>query len=191
MDNDNLEMNEAIFKAWRKMVITPTDRLVKLLLLETEIETKKKPTYEQVSEFIRLKVGLSNEKHQLPNTRTISNVPICVGVRDWGIYKGVKPNWFKMGEHKESVRNWRDLLVKVCTFVAEDNPSEFYIVLNYISGNRRSYFSKSDDSMKDGRKIPNTDIYVESNLSANNIKNLCDAIAKLFGYGKEIQVDTE
>ncbi len=47
------------------------------------------------------------------------------------------------------------------------------------------YFSRNSSELREPRRIGNTDIYVETNLSANAIVKLCRKIVALFGYRKE------
>ena len=76
----------------------------------------------------------------------------------------------------------------LCSAVAENDPKDFAVVIDRIQGQRRVYFSREQSALKEGRLVKGTDIYVETNLAANNAKALCDALVRLFGYGGAIEV---
>ena len=113
-------------------------------------------------------------------------------------------NWFaevqafilqKRKEEQELFRRKQEedqkILLKTVPRTFNSDPRTFNSDKEYTrkicSHGKRPYFSRSKDALGKGKKVPGTDIYVETNLSANNAKSLCDAISKVF-YGKEICV---
>ena len=57
-------------------------------------------------------------------------------------------------------------------------------VLN-LKGRKRPYFTRNPNELRSPERINNTDIYVETNLSANSIVKLSKSIISIFGYEEE------
>ena len=51
-----------------------------------------------------------------------------------------------------------------------------------LRGRKRPYFTRNPNELRSPERINNTDIYVETNLSANSIVKLFKSIIALFGY---------
>jgi len=49
-------------------------------------------------------------------------------------------------------------------------------------GRKRPYFTRNPNELRNPKRINNTDIYIETNLSANSIVKLSKSIISLFGY---------
>jgi len=81
------------------------------------------------------------------------------------------------------------MLETLCAVIARQNPQEFPSVIQNIRGKRRIYFSVHENQLTKACKVPGTDIYVETNLSANNTKSLCDALSSYFGYGPVLVIE--
>jgi hypothetical protein len=69
-----------------------------------------------------------------------------------------------------------------------ENETKFEEIALTITGSKRSYFSKEVKDLRDGRHIRGQNLFVETNLSANNAVSLVSHIAKAFGYG-EISIE--
>jgi hypothetical protein len=49
-------------------------------------------------------------------------------------------------------------------------------------GRKRPYFSRNENELRFPQKINNTNIFVETNLSANSIVKICLDMVAVFGY---------
>jgi hypothetical protein len=130
---------------------------------------------------------------KLPHQRVIANKSY---VDPWhrGPYTSKKPRWFEFQGKRYNVDCWKDLLVKLCELVAMDNPGEFHrATCIYGEARERSYFvassPRSRGQLTHPRRVGDTGLSVETNLSANNTYDLCVTLLKHFGYdsdGKEV-----
>lgn len=131
------------------------------------------------------------KKHAEKPQRQVQSDWVTVSVHHRGKYMGTKPRSFRFGgkEHKVHPSTWTDLLVDFCKLVYKDNQAEFADAACHILGPRRSYFSTEKKEYPRWKPIPGSGISVDTNLSANNIKSLCDTIMFQFGYGDKLSVD--
>jgi GTPase SAR1 family protein len=79
-----------------------------------------------------------------------------------------------------SVRSWIDMLITVINIMLSTHGDKFEIVLK-LAGTKRPYFSKNSNELRIPRKINNTDIYVETNLSSNSIVKISKLIIGRLG----------
>lgn len=99
-------------------------------------------------------------------------------------YTGKSIESFTFQGTKHQVRTWRQLLTIICATMAATQKDGFEEVLN-LTGRKRPYFSKKPDQIRKPRKIDGTDIYVETNLSANSIVRMSTKVLSLFEYKPE------
>ncbi len=110
---------------------------------------------------------------------------VMVSVWHDGPYNGTKPTGFEFGRHRCSADDWCEVLYRVLVIAAEEAGDAFNDFEFIFGGrNKRFYFSRNPYWVKAQRsdnqervvKIPGTDLYIDINLSANNVVALCDAI---------------
>lgn len=85
-----------------------------------------------------------------------------------------KPAAFSLDGKKYPARQWKLVFTRTCELLFEKNKSIFnsFTKDNEMQGKKRSYFSTVPGNILKPKKIIGTDIYVETNLSANNIRNI-------------------
>lgn len=94
-----------------------------------------------------------------------------------------RPAAFKINETKESTKDWKEVLLKTLAIVAEKDIQTLnnFTTLPEMQGKKVPYFSKHPNSkMRKPLKIEGADIYVETNLSANGIRNLLIKVLKQY-----------
>jgi hypothetical protein len=112
--------------------------------------------------------------------------------QDVGIYSHRSPARFVMFGRKVDVKDWAEMLVKVCEILILKNPytvAQFdkYHDLNPL-GN--CYFSYNQGDIKgNGKKLSNG-LWVEINRSADDIVMLCKKVLELCGYPRsELEIE--
>lgn len=86
-----------------------------------------------------------------------------------------RPCAFKIEGIRIETKDWKDTLLQTINYLAKINPN---IVRSFaddskMNGKKRIYFSRIElPTMTAAREIKCADIYVETNLSANGIRNL-------------------
>jgi len=85
------------------------------------------------------------------------------------------------------IQDWKDVLFGVCNLMQEKHPHDINKILE-LAGRTRRYFSTSlyDLSSGEAKKVPrqiiHTNIYMESNYSANVHVKMCYMIIEKFGH---------
>lgn len=100
-------------------------------------------------------------------------------------------DYFELNGTKYEVDSWRDMLLKVCDLMRTTHKDQFDKVLS-LGGRKRPYFSKDPAELRSPKPVTGTDIYVETNYSANEIVKFSKDIISLFGYSRDdISVSTK
>lgn len=84
---------------------------------------------------------------------------------------------FKLKEEIYEVKTWIGVLRKLCYLIITRHTDTFMRLLEL-----KSYFTTDANLWESAEKIEGTDLYVFTNLSANNIERLCNKIMELFDY---------
>ncbi|MDB9493032.1 ATP-binding protein [Spirulina major CS-329] len=96
--------------------------------------------------------------------------------------KGIKA--FLLNDNEYDVTTWREFLITVCTLMKLNHNKDFAKVLQ-IKGKKNAYFSKNPKDLKSPEKISGSGIYVETNLSSNQIVKFVYRIVTLFNYSED------
>ena len=174
-------IKETLPKAWEKIITEPDELLVELLVDTTEKLCGYKPDNEMVEQFL-IKVrqgGVIQPKKEMPSYKqSPSNQksrPLSQN------YTGKSIVAFTFKETRYPVRSWKEMLIKTANLMLSAHREQFDKVLNLV-GRKRPYFTRNPNELRNPERIIDTDIYVETNLSANSIVNLSKSIVALFGY---------
>lgn len=91
---------------------------------------------------------------------------------------------FSFNGNTYKVDNWVEMLTTLCDYFASTNTKDFEKVL-WISNDQKARFSRYGDQLRIPEKVKRTDIFVETQLSPDEvIKTSCKLLAE-FGYSKE------
>jgi negative regulator of replication initiation len=82
------------------------------------------------------------------------------------------------------------MLIKLCEIFNSTHRDEFDKLMS-LAGRKRPYFTRNENELRAPQKINKTDIFVETNLSANNIVKICLDMLALFGYSRsDLKIET-
>lgn len=84
---------------------------------------------------------------------------------------------------KHEVSTWKDFLLQMCNILAIAHKDQFEEILS-LNGRKRPYFARDPSELKVHAKIDGTNIYVETNLSADRIGKISSDMISLFGYSE-------
>lgn len=180
-------------KAWRKLHIESDELLVELLAETTEKVCGYRPEDNQVSEFLysivnqeQPKVELRKErkKKEIKPSQTNSEISLfqndkLYSLNDNFTYKKIIS--FVFLSNNISASSWKQLLVKFVEEIRKLHKTEFDNI-STVSGKKRPYFTKNSNELRSPKKISNTDYFVETNLSANNIVSVVKEVLRTFNY---------
>ena len=100
-------------------------------------------------------------------------------------YTFTRPCAFELREVKYGVNSMRDVLIKLCEILLEENPEKIkkFVDDPTMKGRKNSYFS-SYEVVENGQskniKLNNSDVYVWVNMSCNQIRNVIRKILTKF-----------
>ncbi|WP_315080562.1 hypothetical protein [uncultured Clostridium sp.] len=85
-----------------------------------------------------------------------------------------RPISFKLKDNEMKVSTWIDVFLLTCEILCKIDSQIFksFIYDKNMNGRKKSYFSVSKNNIRKPRKLECADIYIESNLSANSIKQI-------------------
>ncbi|MBA7491018.1 hypothetical protein ES702_01562 [subsurface metagenome] len=101
-----------------------------------------------------------------------------------GEYTGKSISAFYFKNTKYEIHTWRNLLVKLAEIIHESHSSNFKKVLT-LKGKKRPYFSFNENELRVPQKIDRTNIFMETNWSANSIVKICQRLLNTFDYSSE------
>ena len=175
-------IKETLPKAWKKIMTEPDELLVELLADTTEKLCGYKPDNVMVEQFL-LKINQESrqtKKESLTSVQKLSTQNSRIPLEG---YSGKSIISFTFKGDKYSVRSWKEMLIKICNLMLSAHREQFDKVLNLV-GRKRPYFTRNPHKLRSPERLNNSDIYVETNLSANSIVKLSQNILALFGYGE-------
>lgn len=95
-----------------------------------------------------------------------------------------RPYAFKLLDNQIiSAKTWQEMLIKVCENLIEVDEEKImgFEDLIHMNGKKKKYFSVKPKGMRNPKSVANK-IYVETNQSANSIRNLLIKILKEYGF---------
>lgn len=106
-------------------------------------------------------------------------------------YEGKTIKSFTFNGRTEHVKHWEEVLTNLCDYFAVIHKKDFEKVL-WISGENKTYFSRYQDQLRIPEKVKQTDIYVETKLSPDEVVKTSKALLAEFGYAADsLKINTE
>jgi hypothetical protein len=171
-------INEYLPKAWQKILDEPDRWLVDVISEVTESLSGYKPDREKVKEFIISEVKIIPKRSD--DLESSSEKKISGKVEKDYKRKSVKSFKFKDEEH--NVKSWPEIPWKISDIISKKHKDIFEDVLLTITLKGRNFFSKNEFEFLMPKKIPNTDIYINFDLSEMTALSLSKKILSNFGY---------
>jgi len=185
----NLLIKEHLPKAWQKIINEPEKWLINLVADVTKELCGYKPEREAVEEFLSHEVQakadvermLKPEPHPPPPPTPSpqpAKGPAPVHSED---FTGKSIISFSLDGKRHEVKSWKAMFLKLCDIILPKNKKDELDVLFTLATPQKEYFSKNPYEFLTGEKIPGTNIYVDTNLSAREVVELGHKMLMLFG----------
>lgn len=173
-------------RAWRALCEGPDELLVELFTEKVESLCGHQPTPDQVAQFLERQMRgsrlITEPAPRAPKPLAETKRPIKR--RPTGTYTFAKPRSYTLFGRSRSVSTYKEILLAVCEDVAKREGQRFDRVLQ-LKGRKRNYFSRDARGMTSPYEIDGTGMYVETNLSANDIVRRCHQVLRLFGHAAD------
>lgn len=165
LTNQNYEkINEAIEKI--KFINNKAKELEELLIKNLEVNEEVTEDNEDIliKDYDKYRVD-ENERHTLYET-----------------FRYKRPCAFVIENKRIEANNWKEVLIDTCNYLSEKNKKilEDIVINEKIKGRKRSLFSVTKKQMFSPEKLKYINGYVETNLSADGIKNLIKKLLKIY-----------
>ena len=175
-------LEDAFSQARRQILESPFPSLPEALITIVEKEGFT-VSIDEASSFVKNQ-GVKKQKPETPKAvKSIQRLTRQTQKSITGSYAGKKVSSFTFNNKTYEVRFWRDVLIRISEILFQTHRSDFNQVLSLV-GRKRPYYTKDKSLLRVPQIIEGTNIYVETNLSANNIIELCHDIIGIFGYSK-------
>ena len=76
----------------------------------------------------------------------------------------------------------------VCTMLAQQHPDQFAAFGQKLHGRKRQYVSAAPETMFSPTPIPDTALFVETNLSSGDILQLAHSLLEGLGYPTDLLI---
>ena len=105
--------------------------------------------------------------------------------------KSLKSFTFKGKKYETTY--WKDMLLQLCSVIAELNKDKFNEILTIVGRqSQKPFFSKNPVDLRSANLIDGTDIYAEVNLNPDSIIRLSKNVLSKFGYQEtDISIETQ
>jgi hypothetical protein len=94
-----------------------------------------------------------------------------------------RPAAFSLKGKRIEITDWKYVFVQTCEVLVSINKEIFMLFVSdkTMQGRKIAYFTKDPTGMRKAELIQGTDIYVTTNLSANNIRNIIQKMLRKYG----------
>ncbi|TJX15134.1 hypothetical protein E9840_03465 [Tissierella creatinini] len=152
-------------------------------LLEEIIDSLEIEIQDDLSNGEETEYNSINGRGNIPNYADF-HVDINIEHSLYEDFMYIRPFGFKFIK-KEIIesRTWSDLFVKTCEMLYDVEPLKFkgFENLQRMNGKKKKYFSKEESQLRKAIKIRDN-IYVETNHSANTLRNIIVKMLKEYNY---------
>jgi len=174
-------IRDTLPKAWNKLISEPDELLIELIADATEKLCGYKPDNSVVEHFISSNIAGGQVSAEIQ----IAKEPIKkTTIIKLGSYIGKSVTAFIFKNTRYEVRYWIEVLSQICKLTYNLHRSSFESVLQ-LRGSKRPYFTRNPDELRVPQQIEDSDIFMETNLSSNQIVRISVNVILLFGYSEK------
>ena len=200
--------SKAIVEAWNQIVETPDEILLDLISETTERICGFKPEPGLVEQFLLQHIRAlphppATQKNQAKQQPVAGPKPTPVeslAIEPSSVVniagprqiegKSLRPISLEFQGRFRQLNSWNDVLIQLCELLNELHPQDFDQVLTIRRSHRLNskwpfHFSQNPSDLRKPKKIRNSGIYAEVDLTATALVDLCYQLVQLFGYSQK------
>lgn len=95
-------------------------------------------------------------------------------------FTGKTPIYIKIDGYRIDVSSWKEVHIEVCNYLINKDSKKFKTISEKIKGRKRPYFSSEEGKLRAPYYLDNVELFMEINLSANNIMNIIKKLLREF-----------
>ncbi|GAB4479121.1 MAG: hypothetical protein Kow00124_24400 [Anaerolineae bacterium] len=170
--------------AWNKIVSTPEELLLDLLIETTESLSGYRADYEMAERFL----ARYREQFHVPEPRDARRLGVVQTAQPQQRkqtateFTGTRPTSFALFGTHHPVSTWKEVLFRICDLLYEQDTQLFLASALSLQGRKRPYFSYNPEELRGPEEFRQTGLYVETHQSASSIVMRCRSLIALFGY---------
>ncbi|MDX2439624.1 MAG: hypothetical protein QNK40_03655 [Desulfobacterales bacterium] len=186
-------------QAWNQILSQPNKIFVELLSDATEKLSGYKVESVLIEKYLKkhleqLLIENASENSVTPpakmkSTSTVKEVTVSEDsltaeaemINEPDTYEGTAVKSFGFNDNTYKIERWEEVLTTLCKLLVVKHKKDFEKVL-WVSGGDKSSFSRYGEQLSIPEKIDNTEIYVETKLTPDEIVNTAKALLTEFGY---------
>jgi predicted type IV restriction endonuclease len=171
-------LHQHLPKAWHTIMSEPEKWLVNILREATKDLCGYTPDRETAERFIK-----SKRDGRVEAIESWPTVQGGKGQRDGGLqtYNDRQISSFKLDKREYKVKSWQEMLLRFCELIYEKHKDDFEMVLT-LANQEKEYFSEIQYKFLNSEQIPGTTMYVDMDLSPDEMVRICHEMLPLFGY---------
>lgn len=151
---------------------------IKLVDYTAKLQIEDECTIDENSEYLK---HTDTDDKQNPNYELFkvdSNIPHSL----YDVYTHKRPAGFEIFGRRFEANDWKDVYTKTCEVLVDKNKEVFesFISDKSLQGKKLQYFSKDSNVIRSPRKILGTDIFIMTNMSANQIRNNIEKLLRKY-----------
>lgn len=129
-------------------------------------------------------------EHSTDAIKPDAEVPVHKPRRSSGVslpdYTGKEIHSVQFLGKRLSVQKWRQAMEFVIRMLVDENKDQFELIAPTIAGRKRPYISSDPNLLRVPAAIPKTNLFLETNLSANQIARVCFILIEQLGYESSV-----
>ncbi len=192
-------IKKSLPQAWNTLISSEDETFIDLFNNMLEKVSGYRAESEEIAEFLTKNrtrllileeppIQVSRRTREIEPQPQVEEEKTSTYVRSGYSGKGISA--FIFNNKKYEARSWKQLLLGICDEINNLHKKDFDKVLS-LKGRKRPYFTKNANELRVPEKIKSTDIFVETNLSANSIVSLCEDVLSLFGYKDSLKIESD
>ncbi len=171
--NQQQAVKTALPEVWQRLLAEPHEQIVNLLRETTENVCGIRVEPETVVNFLTDR-SLRRTAAPVPEHEERDKAPQRLST-------GQSISCFSLKNKVYPVKSWDDVVARLCEALNNDYQKDIDKLLWHSVGGKY-YFNKNKDELRFSQRIRNTDIYVESQLSPNEIIKTAHSILGVYGF---------
>lgn len=161
---DSIKINQIVHHGLDNVL--PADKLKKIV--DEDVETKE--------------VKKDNDKISDSSKKIIKNKYLSIDSE----FKGESPSDIMIEGNNIEVSSWKEVHIEICNYLINKDSNKFITISKDIKGTKRPYFTKEEKELRVPYYLDKVDLYMEINLSANNIINIIKKLLKEFNIDENL-----